>query len=142
MSTIEERIDQLERETAELNRQLADTSSNDRDRKVKLMKTIRKLDQELSSLRYQIKTPQEREQHWVWATNHQMRVQSEAGQDMYAIFSKEWLEETRAREPRIEEILRVVAQELGLDQDLILGLVSAEAGSDEWQAIRQSKPEA
>lgn len=142
MDTIEERIHQLETETAELNRQLASTPTDNPECKVELMKTIRELDRELSDLRYQIKTPKEREQYWVWATNHQMRVQSEAGQDMYVIFSKEWLEKTRAREPRIEEILQVVVQELGLDPDTVTGLVAAEAGSDEWKAVRQSMPEA
>jgi hypothetical protein len=141
MDTIEKRIQQLETETAELNRQLANTPTDDREKSVELMKAIRELDLELSDLRYQIKTPPEREQYWVWATNHQMRVQSEAGQDMYAIFTKEWLEETRAREPQIDEILQIVIQELDLDSDFVMGLVSAEAGSDEWKTIRQSMPD-
>ena len=140
MGTIEERIQQLEMETAELNRQLANTPIDDRERSVELMKTIRELDRELSELRYQIKTPQEREQYWAWAIHHQIRVQSEVGQDIYAIFCQEWLEETRAWEPRIEEILQFVIQELGLDTDLVMGLMAEKKDSDVWRAVRRSKP--
>jgi seryl-tRNA synthetase len=88
MDIIDQKIQQLEAEVAQLNRQLRATSSRDRKRKVELMKAIRKIDEELGNLRYQKKSPQEREDYWVWATNHQIRVQSEAGQDEYAIFNK------------------------------------------------------
>lgn len=138
----EERIRQLEAETARLNRRLANTPADDIQRRVELMRTIREADKELAGLRYRIKTPQEREEYWVWATNHQMRVQSEAGQDVYAIFDSEWLEATQAFEPQIEQIMLRVANELSLDYSFIMRLATAEAGSDAWKAIRQTEREA
>ena len=137
----EERIRQLEAETARLNRRLASMPTDDDERRVELMRTIREADKELADLRYRIKTPQEREEYWVWATNHHMRVQSEAGQDEYAIFNAEWLKTTRVWEPAIEQIMLRVANELNLDYGFIMRLAAAEAGSDAWKAIRQTEQE-
>lgn len=137
----EDRIRKLEAEIAQLNERLADTPDADDERRVQLMGTIREVGKELGRLRYEQMTPAEREKHWLWATNHQMRVQCEVGIDEYAIFSSEWLEEVRAWEPAIEHIMLRVAEELKLDYDLIMRLATAKAGSDEWEAIREEKQE-
>jgi hypothetical protein len=136
---VEERVRQVEIEIAQLSRRLASTPAQDAERRVELMRAIRSLDRELSSLRYQQKTPEEREEYWVWATNHQMRVQCEAGQDEYAIFDSEWLEATRAWEPRIEQIMLRVTKELNLDYGFVMRLATAKAGSDVWKAIREAE---
>jgi hypothetical protein len=139
---VAKRVRQLEAEIAQLNRCLASTPAEDAERRIELMRAIRGLDRELAGLRYQQKTPEEREEYWVWVTNHQMRVQCEAGEDEYAIFNSEWLEATRAWEPRIERILLRVAAELNLDYDFVMRLAAAEAGSDAWKAIRGRQREA
>ena len=59
---------------------------------------------------YQVKSYDAKVKFWSGNLHQQMRWNGESGLDEYAVFSKEWLEEAKKIEPKIEQILEDVVK--------------------------------